>query len=410
MGAAADLVRYPVRQRESPRPAADSNHIFANNVRFVSMVAIIAQHSLTAYPLLQHGEATPLTLLLLVQFFKFGTIAFFLVAGFLFGERIDQYSSAQYYGRRLKNVLLPWCVWYLSYCVLRVGTDFARHRVPLHSAGAMRYVYTECVGGGLFGTAYWFVPNLLIALGLLLIFRRWLRNPLVGAALLLASLFYGVNIYGSWIPALHSKAVLGFVFYLWLGAWGSWHFATLERVLSRVHIGVMAGLVLLTLILACNETTLLMSLHSTETTNTLRLTNQLYSVMVVLAIMKVKHAGWPRFLDVRKHTFGLYLTHPIALASLKQIIPYLGLSTLARSTAGTDFSLLCVFLMTYGGCLAAVRILLSSSWLRWTVGLATQAAGRVRSDATARQTISGDGAAALAERKPLPPRVSYTHS
>lgn len=378
MGLCIDALPCPAGHDEAgasvPRGAAtqlpptDANHLFANNVRFLSMAAIIAMHSLSVYPAL-HLEESPVAMMCLAQIFKFGTIAFFLIAGFLFGERIDEYSSLQYFRRRLSHVLLPWVVWYLCYCGLRVATDVVHQRVLLPSPGGYNFLYRECVSAGLFGTAYWFVPNLLIALAVLLVLRRILRDIRVGAALMLMSLFYAANIYGHWTSVVHSRAVFGFVFYLWLGAWGAWHFSTVQKWLDHIPGIAMPGFAALTYALAIGETKLLIHLHSADPMNTLRITNQVFSIVTVLAIVQVKHATWPRFVDVRTHTFGLYLAHPIGLAALKQILPHFE-TPLWTSHFGAATAFPIAFTITYGGCLIVVRMLLSCSWLRWTVGLA----------------------------------------
>jgi peptidoglycan/LPS O-acetylase OafA/YrhL len=350
----------------------DANHLFANNVRFLSMAAIIAGHTVPMYAVFRHPNALPLVLTCLVQLFKFGTIGFFLISGFLFGERIDQYTPLQYYARRLKNVFLPWLVWYLCYCGLRIAVDVVQQRFSFHSSDAFGYLYTDLVQIGLLSSTYWFVPNLLIALAILLVFRRVLRDKRIGAAFAVASLVYAANIYGHWFPVQHSRAFFGFVFYLWLGAWGSWHFATVEKWLARVPVAVMLGVVVLAHGLAMGEAQLLVSLHSVDPVNTLRITNQIYSIVAVLAIMKLKHPAWPRFVDVRAHTFGLYLIHPIGLATTKEILPHVVSAAFLGKRVGAALSLPLVFIMTYGGCLLAIRGLLSCSWLRWTVGLAGQ--------------------------------------
>jgi len=59
-------------------------------------------------------------------------------------------------------------------------------------------------------------------------------------------------------------AILGFVFYLWLGAWGAWHFPALEKLLARVPAIAMLGLIFLTLTLALAETKLLHALGSID--------------------------------------------------------------------------------------------------------------------------------------------------
>jgi peptidoglycan/LPS O-acetylase OafA/YrhL len=367
----------PVDSMTGSRQPASHEHTFANNVRFLSMAAIIGAHTVGIYCGVVQLPSIPLSLVFIEQSLKFGTIAFFLVAGFLFGERIDAYSPLGYFKRRLRNVFVPWLFWFSLFCMLMVGADVVHARLIVPIMPHVLIRCTEC----LVGTAFWFVPNLLFALALLLLFRRLLHDARMGFVFLLASLFYGVNIYGEWIPVAHTQAIFGFVFYLWLGAWCAWHFPALEKRLARLSASVMLGLILLALVLALAESKLLYALGSIDPLNTLRISNQLYSVVVVLGILKVKRALWPRFVDVRKHTFGLYLTHTAGIALLgaafRRLLPYFApLSRWRESTEGL-LLILVMFCLTYAGCLLAVRALLSNPSLRWVVGLPAQSAARI---------------------------------
>jgi len=351
-----------------PPTKTDADHLFANNVRFLSMVAIIALHTVTVFHFLR-DQQTPLTLIAAGQLVKFGTIAFFLIAGFLFGERIDLCSSTEYFRRRLKNVFLPWTFWYVAYCVTWMVLDSCRKGSSFDWGTQTRQILSAT----LLDSAFWFVPNLLMALAVLLIFRKILRDIRFGLFLLAISLFYSVNIYGRWIPVQHTHALFGFIFYLWLGAWGSWHFAALKNWLSRVGTGVLAGA----------ETKLLLSLHSADPGNTLRISNQLYSVLAVLVLFRLKRAVWPRFMNVRADTFGLYLTHcftlPLVTVAIAKIQPHIGWAVIWDSAPGTVVLMLITFLIFYGGCFLMVRGLLSCRWLRWTVGLAGNGSSASRS-------------------------------
>lgn len=360
------------------RQPASPDHVFANNVRFLSMAAIVGVHAISAYSSIVRLPAVSLPLTYFGQSMKFGTIAFFLVAGFLFGERIDVCSPREYYMRRLRNVLAPWLLWFLLFGSLVLAGDVVHKRF---AGSIMSHAFT-IYGNLLLDTAFWFVPNLLFALALLLLFRRFLIDVRMGLAFLLASLFYGVNIYGQWIPVRHPQAVFGFVFYLWLGAWCAWHFPALEKRLARIPASAMLGLIVLTLALALAESKFLTSLGSIDPMNSLRISNQIYSVVVALGIVKVKRALWPRFVDVRKHTFGLYLTHVFGLGvltvALKRILPHwAALSIWRESTVGL-LLILAIFCLTYAGCLLAVKALLSNPRLRWTVGVFARSGARHR--------------------------------
>ncbi len=298
------------------RQPASPDHIFANNVRFLSMAAIIGVHAIGAYSAIVQLPSVSAPLFYFEQPLKFGTIAFFLVAGFLFGERIDAYSPLEYFKRRLRSVLTPWLFWFSLFGMLVLASDVVHKRLAGSILSHAFTMYCKLLPNSIF----WFVPNLLFALAILLLFRRLLIDVRMGLLFLLASLFYGINIYGQWIPVPHPQAVFGFVFYLWLGAWCAWHFPTLEKRLARIPVSAMLCLIVLALTLALAESKLLSSLGSIDPMNSLRISNQIYSVVVVMGIVKVKGAMWPRFVDVRKHTFGLYLTHAFGFAVLTVVL------------------------------------------------------------------------------------------
>src|SRR3954453_20798804 len=88
-----------------------ANHLFVSNVRFWSMFAIIAVHSSTAWGIDTGSPAGSEFQIALIQAVKFGTIGFYLVSGFLLGERLHRHTARVYLARRLKKVGVPWLVW-----------------------------------------------------------------------------------------------------------------------------------------------------------------------------------------------------------------------------------------------------------------------------------------------------------
>lgn len=365
----AGMARSPILAMVASRELSGADHTFANNVRFFSMAAIIGLHSIGSYPAAVHLQVVPAPLFYLEQPLKFGTIAFFLVAGFLFGQRIDSCSPLEYFERRLRNVFIPWLVWFSLYFTVILGADLVHGRLANFNFLRLFLTCRNCLEN----SAFWFVPNLLFSLALLLLFRRFLKDFRTGIAFSVGSLFYAANIYGQWIPVSHTQALFGFVFYLWLGAWCAWHFPALEKRLARIPASAIAVLSLLTLTFALAESRLLCARGSIDPMNTLRISNQVFSVVMVLGIMKLRHAVWPRFVDVRKHTFGLYLTHTVCLAvltsALKRVLQHWGFPPMWRYGAESLLAGLALFCLTYLGCLLAVRALLSNPRLRWTVGL-----------------------------------------
>ena len=333
------------------------------------MAAVICLHTTQGYYSALDSFAMREPIAYVYQLLKFGSIGFFLVSGFLMGERIDQYGPIKYFHRRLRNVFVPWCVWYFLWCGLKLSADYISGQAPHLNLSYVLSLSADC----LLGTAFWFVPNLLIALAIILAFRRYLNRLWLGLIFLLASLFYSANIYGRWTADGHTKAIFGFVFYLWLGAWSTGHYSAIERGLKKVHLGFIFGLVILAFGFAIGESRLLSNLNSSDPFNTLRLSNQIYSVLMVLLILKLKGTAWPQFVNVREHTFGLYLTHTSVRAllstPLKPLLQRIG-GEPQWIVWGVSLILVPIFCaLVYGISLLLVRSLLARPRLRWTVGL-----------------------------------------
>ena len=241
---------------------------------------------------------------------KFGTIAFFLISGFLLGERMETCNPAEYLAKRLRRVFLPWFFWLSILTAFRLFFAIAHKKpdteISLHGIARSYYLYTV-------NTAFWFVPNLLLALCVLLLFRKRLYDLRLGGTLLVINLVYVFNIYVLWFPSSHARAWFGFVFYLWLGSYASRHIKDLKRWISGISMPVWLGIVAGTGLVAFIEACVLIHLNAPDPGNTLRLSNQIFSIVVVLFFLKIQHATWPKFVDVPQQTFGIYLSHFIIL-------------------------------------------------------------------------------------------------
>lgn len=353
------------------RGSRDADHVFINNVRFLSMAAVICMHSLECYLAIFAVSSLPAWLSFLIQPFKFGTIAFFLASGFLFGERKDQFSGISYFKRRLRTVFLPWTFWFLLYVALLLAVDAIHGKIPFHLFHATLAAMYVKGKEALFTTAYWFVPNLLIAMAILLMCRRLLGSVWFGLGFLAVSLLYGVNIYIQWFPVEHAKAVFGFVFYIWLGASAARYFRSIESRIARVPVAVFGGVVLGTFLLAIAEEKLLMLRGSMDPMNSLRITNQIYSVVAVLLIIKLRRPLWPKFVDVRTQTYGLYLIHSVVILAicgrLRRVVAMVKASGWQFTAAETLALLAVVFVAVYGLSLGIGAWLLRHPRLRWTV-------------------------------------------
>lgn len=350
-----------------------------DTVRFWSMLAIVAVHcvailtSFLGLPI-QFGQA-------LTTPFKFGTIAFFLISGFLLGERLETCRPVVYLWRRIQKVLLPWLLWFALFVTSLFAADLVHHRLAITSpTAALLALYGKAVDCA-FGTAFWFVPNLLLALSILLLFRRHLQSIAFGACLFGINLLYIANIYGQWFPSRHTQALFAFVGYLWLGSFAARHFQALESSLAKLRTGTLLTLSILAGLAAYGEAQLLTVLKSPDPLNTLRVTNQIFSILVVLLLLKLRRRSWPSFVDVRGQTFGIYLSHSLLLTIIfnlvKRVIKNQSPHGLPYATALGAVVWITVFSLTYSISLLLTQWLGRQTSLRWSIGL-----GEVKGRAT----------------------------
>ncbi len=94
---------------------------------------------------------------------------------------------------------------------------------------------------------------------------------------------------------LAPDSVIPFVFDLWLGSYASRHKVEFERWSAKVKTTWLAALIPITGLVALGETRLLTHLHSPDPLNTLRISNQILSLLIVLLIFKSQKTISPAF-------------------------------------------------------------------------------------------------------------------
>jgi len=222
-------------------------------------------------------------------------------------------------------------------------------------------------------TPFWFVPNLIVGMICLLLCRRWIDDLRFGGILLAVNLVYVANIYAHWFGANHTQALFAFVFYLWLGAWSARHIAQVQLELARLPAWFLPSLTLLMYAAATLEAIFLLRVSRADPLNTLRITNQLFSVVIVLWMVRLKRASWPSAIDVPSTTYGIHLVHIFAIASL---VPALRWAVAHQAISIDRWMMLPTVMVAiaaaYGGSLLLTGFLASIPGMAWTVGVVAQ--------------------------------------
>lgn len=348
------------------------NFDFIDSVRGISMFGIVIEHSSAFWLLKYDNYGEKLIQAAYMGFFKFATIAFFLISGFLINHKFTEYTPLQYMRNRFKNTIGPWLFWILIYLVLTAGQQV--FMVLKTSVGNRHPVdwYDVTVGmffRVIFHSNYWFILNFLICIAILLLFKKYIYKWGFGLVLGLFSFFYSVNLYFGWLPVEHTTALFGFVFYLWLGITLNRYYDQVKAVLSRISFVSLLAINLVLFVLSTLESVHLMDLNLNDPFNTLRVTNIFYSLGMFALLLKMGDMkGVQKALNPRHTTFGIYLLHPIIIDRLliEIVRPLnLNLETMsALSVAGYSvLRFIFVYLLTF----MLVKFI-SGTKFKWAIG------------------------------------------
>jgi hypothetical protein len=347
------------------------NYDFIDTMRFLAMLGIVMEHASPFLGLKLTSVNDQIIQVFSLQFIKFGTIVFFILAGFLIGDKFNQYSTKQYLGRRLKTTLKPWIFWVSIFILLFFIDQFV---IYLKRGQAIGFTdplafLIDRFHFILVQTSFWFIINFMICITVLLVFRRYMYSMIFGIVLGILSLFYAVNLYFDWIPTGHTTALLGFVFYLWLGVILHKYFDQFNGWVAERSFFTLSFWLIITFLLSCIESLNLLAEGSGDYLNTLRISNCIFSIASFLFLYKFCNFQWIEKLKPRTMTFGIHLVHhiliiiflPMLLRPIK--IVYKDLSGWAL------FGLqLIIFALIYSITYVIVYYMGKSKRIKWAVG------------------------------------------
>ncbi|RKR85674.1 acyltransferase-like protein [Mucilaginibacter gracilis] len=340
-------------QNLTSSPPVKRNYDFVDTIRCIAMIFIVMEHSTYFEPdkYLPTLGLRAFFFFLSIQFSKFGTVCFFLLAGFLIGDKFTDYTPGQYLKRRLDSTIVPWLFWSVFFIVL-INFNLIHAKILGHPDPAGVNVYQTLINSvttTYLYTNYWFIPNFLFCITLLLIFKRHLYSYKFGAVLFAFTLFYSINIYFSWIRPSHTVAIFGFVFFLWLGAQIHKNWQKVNDWIDKTSLAMWVILTVFTLGLSMAEMYLLRSLGVHDPYNTLRFSNVLYSLSFFFMLLKIRDFKFIHYLKPRETTYGIYLIHYVMVSVvMTQITDPLNLNIYQLSVPVILLFQLAKFIMVYG--------------------------------------------------------------
>ncbi len=331
-------------------PTKEVKHTIEGNIYFVQS--------------LSQAQAMPW----IVQPLKFGTICFFIISGYLLGKHLSILDSPwSYYRRRLKVVGIPYLIAAGLFYLINIhiyGVIRGRYDIAMWTPDYLLQTLQSTI---LF-SSYWFVFVFLLALGTFLLFWRKSDQPLFSWLTFTISIFYGLNVYLNWIEQRHNLAMPAYLFYLWVGVYLSRR-DDLVRYLQQVNNAWVTTAVLLSLCLAVAESTYLWSINSVSPFNTVRLSNQLYSVVIFIWLLRNDFSSKLTWFKPRTESFGIYLYHLYFVLLVGTISNRYTILIYHTEYTGLElFGITLIrFLLIYSTTLLFVK-LVNMTRLRWLLG------------------------------------------
>lgn len=349
---------------------AKKNYDFVNNIRCLAMMSIVADHTFNVGSFIfTNYNSAYWIYLFIIQIAKFGTVSFFLLAGFLLGDKFTQYTPSQYLQRRFKSTFKPWIIWSLVFLFGLLLRDTLNY-IHFGNGGFdfLGYLKQEAMITFLFSN-YWFIINFLICIATLLLFKKHLYNWRLGAVLFAFTLFYSVNVYFEWIIPNHTTAIFGFVFFLWLGAQFNKNWPAIEAKVKAIPFVLILLVFVLALAISMAEIRYLYARESQDPYNTLRITNIAYSMAAFFLMVRINNLDFLRHFKPRETTFGIYLLNAIiAFLILPEVLIHFDLP---KPGTMAPIALLgyCLFrfIFTYLSSLLVV-MLINATRARWLIG------------------------------------------
>ncbi|WP_461068011.1 acyltransferase family protein [Spirosoma horti] len=363
-------------------PSVNKPHYpFVDWIRFVAMFSIVYEHSLVApegKPDMVHFNSfTAMTqlqqeaFLWISQPLKFGTICFFTISGFLLGKQLKSTQQAfAYYKKRLAVVGIPFLLAFLLFYIKSIGIfGIMVGRFSLSILSQPKLV--DQLWHILFATSYWFIFIFLLSLALMLLGWRYLGLRVTAILSFFATLFYAANVYMNWIEPRHTFAFPAFIFYICLGVWLSRNDHHIKRVQS-FSIGWLGFFLMAIFLIASAESILLWKLNSIDPKNTLRLSNQIFSLVIFLCLLRVNLLSKLPILNPRTESFGIYLYHLFFVSFITKLItltPALSFLNYQEHYTGWELAWASAlrFLLVYVSTLLFVKVL-NQTRLRWILG------------------------------------------
>jgi len=118
------------------------------------------------------------------------------------------------------------------------------------------------------------------------VYKKVINTRVFAAVLALITFFYSVNLYYAWVSVNHTKSLLGYTFFMWLGVQLRQHIFYVHSVIARISWQGLIAALLTTFALSCAEALHLSTIGCKDAYASIRITNIGLSIVLLIIFLK----------------------------------------------------------------------------------------------------------------------------
>lgn len=286
---------------------------------------------------------------------------FFIVSGFLFGEKIkNSLKKVDYFKAYTLSLIKLFGGWYIFYLIYEfvIGVVFTIIRGNSLKAQFVNFIKSlpnfSVLYYGSGDTAYhlWFLTALIWSIVILFIFIKFKKQSfllLISFILNLLGLF-GQSYSGIFHLPLDTTDALFFgLFYVTAGWYISSHYEKIKKIITRVKSITLCYLFLLSCTLQIAESLITFKLlDGTEGGIGYYLSTIPLTISLIMLVLKNKNFGQDTILiRLGRNTFGIYVTHMLFISLSYLTIHFFDLEELRTNKVFNLFLTLIIFVLSH---------------------------------------------------------------
>lgn len=367
-----DLQRELTFRNKRPLSTTSNvNYEEIDTIRFILICFIVWGHCLLGWNNRTFSSSLEeIIQITVIQIGKIGTVVFFIISGFLLNNRLERYTIKSYLKEKFPQIYGPWLFFI---CILSAISVLQLAPISQilseKDLGKFLYINYQIVDGVVLYTAYWFIISYLVGMLFIIGLKKYVGSIWFIAGLLLFTIFYSVNLYFEWMESNHSKAILSYTFFIWLGLQMNRHLGVIKAKLNNISWSLILPIVLLIFIVACYEGNYLTQIASADPYSSNRASNIILSVFIFLTLLKFGRVSAINRLNPRKTVYGIYLIHNILIFECMQVIDRYFTNQLQRLNVYSLLVIQICFAAFIVTCTYFIVIAISKSKLKRLIGL-----------------------------------------